>query len=155
MPMIKFGDEEGATCGRNGCRGVIAQRAIENCSCHISPPCGACTTPREWCPGCDWSAEEEDRSFYFNELRCVAVSKEDAKLGMFGGVPLKKWNLRALDTTKIDYHSKSHSNSSMIREGVYPEGTRQADVEDKVRGTFGGRFEQWGGGKFRYIAYTD
>jgi len=30
-----------------------------------------------------------------------------------------------------------------------------ATVESVVKGTFGGRFEQFGGGKFKYIAYTD
>lgn len=28
-------------------------------------------------------------------------------------------------------------------------------VAKKVVGTFGGRFERFGGGKFKYIAYTD
>lgn len=153
--MADFGDEDGAVCGRNGCGGIIQERPIENCSCHISPPCGACTTPREWCPVCDWSAEEEERSFYFNGYRCTAVSPEDARLGMYGDTPLKKWEPRALDPTKIDYHVRSHTHSSQICEGVYPKGTPVADVLARVKGTFGGRFESFGDGKFRYIAFTD
>lgn len=153
--MNDFGTEGGATCGRNGCQGIIAEHPVDNCSCHISPPCSACTTPREYCPECDWSAEEEDRSFYFNGLRCTAVSKDDAKLGMYGGVPLKKWEPRPLDPTKIDYHVKSHTHSSQICEGVYPESATRADVLKRVEGTFGGRFEYFGAGKFKYIAYTD
>jgi hypothetical protein len=43
----------------------------------------------------------------------------------------------------------------MIREGVYPDGTSQEQVRELVKGTFGGRFESFGGGKFRFIAYTD
>lgn len=62
---------------------------------------------------------------------------------------------RKLDSTKIDFHSKSHSSCSMIKEGVYPKGTTQEEVEEKVRGTFGGRFERFGCCEFRYIAYTD
>lgn len=62
---------------------------------------------------------------------------------------------RELDSTKISWKSKSHTNSSMIKEGIYPEGASQADVEKEVKGTFGGRFESFGNGKFKYIAYTD
>lgn len=62
---------------------------------------------------------------------------------------------RPLDPTKIDYRIRSHSSSSQICEGVYPEGTTKAEVEARVRGTFGGRFESFGNGRFKYIAYTD
>lgn len=47
----------------------------------------------------------------------------------------------------------------MIKEGVYPEsGDRAADmarVRKEVDGTFGGRFDYFGHGKFKFIAYTD
>ena len=48
-----------------------------------------------------------------------------------------------------------HTGFSQICEGVYPKGTTMAEVEKKVRGSFGGRFEHFGNGKFKYIAYTD
>ncbi len=150
-----FGREEGATCWRNGCQGVIKERAVENCSCHISPPCGACTTPREYCPDCDWSAEEEDRAYYLNEMRAVAVSKDDARLGIYGSTPFQKWGQRPLDPRKIDYRITSHSNSSQLCTGVYPEGITRTEVEARVKGTCGGRFNHFGGGKFEYVAYTD
>lgn len=51
---------EGEICNRDGCDGVIKEKKPENCSCHISPPCGACTTPREYCDKCDWRAIDED-----------------------------------------------------------------------------------------------
>lgn len=66
----------------------------------------------------------------------------------FDGEALVKCGVRKLDHTKIDWHSKPHSGSSMVKEGVYPDGTTKAQVEEKVRGTFGG-------GRFRYVAYTD
>lgn len=62
---------------------------------------------------------------------------------------------RQLDPTKIDFHSLPHSSSSMIKRGVYPPGTTREQVEEKVRGTFGGRFDSFGDGKFQYTAYTD
>jgi hypothetical protein len=43
----------------------------------------------------------------------------------------------------------------MIKEGVYPPTATMADVEKEVRGTFGGRFDYFNDGKFKYIAYTD
>ncbi|WP_257828082.1 hypothetical protein [Burkholderia glumae] len=67
----------------------------------------------------------------------------------------EEWKPRPLDPTKIDWHSLPHSSASMIKEGVYPEGTTRAQVEEKVVGTFGGYFERFGDGKFKYIAYTD
>lgn len=73
----------------------------------------------------------------------------------FDGNELVPNGTRTLDPTKIDFHSLPHSGSSMMKKGVYPEGTTRAEVEAKVRGTFGGRFESFGSGKFVYIAYTD
>ncbi|AWG45804.1 MULTISPECIES: hypothetical protein [unclassified Massilia] len=63
----------------------------------------------------------------------------------------------ALDRTKIDWCSKSHSNASMIKEGVFPPGTSSADVRKLVDGSFGGRFEYFDEKRceFKFIAYTD
>lgn len=140
---MEYGALEGETCNRRGCKGVIKERAIENCSCHISPPCSACTAPRAYCPVCDW---DEADDVVINDH----VVNVDKATGNY-----RFWTERLLDSTKIDWRNKSHSNASMIKEGVYPDGTTRAEVEELVRGTFGGRFEQFGGGKFKYIAYTD
>ena len=55
----ELGIEEGDTCRRNGCPGILDVRTPENCSCHINPPCSACTTDRTFCPECGWAAGEE------------------------------------------------------------------------------------------------
>jgi len=73
----------------------------------------------------------------------------------FVGGKLVPPGTRELDNTKIDFHSLPHSGSSMIKRGVYPEGTTQKQVEEEVRGTFGGRFNYFRDGKFEYVAYTD
>jgi hypothetical protein len=62
---------------------------------------------------------------------------------------------KPLDSTKIDYRIKMHTAATQICEGVYPDGTTREEVERVVKGTFGGRFESFGGGRFKYIAYTD
>lgn len=140
--MSEFGHEEGEVCWRNGCQGAIAVAPVENCSCHISPPCGPCMEAREFCTVCDWRAKD-DTDFVF-------VPTEFAGLSI-----METMKPRPLDPRKIDYRIKGHSNASQICEGVYPEGTERAEVEKRVRGTFGGRFEHFGNGKFKYIAYTD
>lgn len=152
---INFGVVEGEACGRNGCAGTIDAHPVENCSCHINPPCRACVTNRKYCSACGWSAEEEDRSFYLNGFRCVSVNEADASLGPFSPKPLISWERRPLDPTKIDYHVDHHTYSSQVCEGVYPDGTSREEVIARVKGTFGGRFEHFGGGRFKYIAYTE
>lgn len=56
---------------------------------------------------------------------------------------------------KISYKTKAHTPSTMICEGIYPTGTTRDEVEEVVQGPFGGRFEYFGNGKFKYIAYID
>jgi hypothetical protein len=131
--------EEGDACKE--CReGFLVFLKVENCSCHISPPCGPCTNQRLECNSCDWRDETEEQ---FHDIECAP------------GLAIREFRPRPLDPAKIDYRNKMHSSSSMIKEGVYPEGTTIKEVESVVRGTFGGRFESFADGKFRYIAYTD
>lgn len=142
---MKFGYEIGEVCRRNNCAGVIEEIDPDEgcCSCHIHPPCSYCTTPKEGCPECGWKSKDDT---VINDYR-VNISKET---GVY-----KCFELRKLDSTKIDYYVKSHTNSSQICEGVFPDGTSKEDVLKMVKGTFGGRFEHFGEGKFKYIAYTD
>ena len=116
-----------------------------SCSCHISAPCSNCVNKELECEKCGWRPENEP------EYRDIPVTPD------FNGffLPQREYKPRPLDNTKIDYRIKMHTGASQICEGVYPEGTTREDVEKKVRGSFGGRFEHFGDGKFKYIAYTD
>lgn len=149
---IAFGECEGETCWRDGCQGVIAEHAPENCSCHIAPPCGECTSNRAYCPVCDWRGADEVEKF--NDFVCK-INPND-RHGAW-----EWWKPRPLDPRKIDWHSKAHTHSSMIKAGVYPadqypdDAAARAAVEPLVRGTFGGRFKSFGDGRFEYVAYTD
>lgn len=61
-----------------------------------------------------------------------------------------------LDPSKIDFRITGNEYSTMIKEGVYPEGTTQGQVLAVIgEGTFGGRFDLFKDGKFKYVAYTD
>jgi hypothetical protein len=142
MDNDTIGYVEGDICGRNGCAGVIAEHRPDNCYCHIDPPCGACTAPRGYCPVCDW--QEKNDPLVVMEISTIYLLQ--------GFVERRK---RVLDPTKIDYRIEPHSNSSQLCIGVYPPGTTAAEVEARVKGTFGGGFKKFGDGKFEYVAYTD
>jgi hypothetical protein len=34
--------EEGDKCPQPGCNGIMGYEPVENCSCHINPPCSRC-----------------------------------------------------------------------------------------------------------------
>lgn len=144
-----IGNWEDEPCNRNGCAGVIKLEPVENCSCHISPPCSACVDQAAFCPVCEWNSAEE---VVINNY----VVQVDKDTGAY-----KSWALRPLDETKIDWRWASHTNSSMIKEGVYPAGIKYEDLLKAINGTFGGRFEYHAKpengrpGRFKFIAYTD
>ena len=142
MEILGFLD--GEICNRDGCDGIIEQSEIDSCSCHINPPCPACTEPRGYCPKCDWDEKEEP----------VVIPKTTEADKKFLAELIANRD-KPLDNTKINWKSYSHTHFSMIKEGVYPEGTTKAEVLNKVNGTFGGRFEHFGNGRFKFIAYTD
>ncbi|MET3051905.1 hypothetical protein ABXV19_08770 [Pseudomonas alkylphenolica] len=137
--MSELGYCEGDTCGRDGCEGVIESHKVVNCSCHISPPCGACTAPRGYCEVCGWEESEDP-----------PPPPETYK-----GKPWQPPEPQPLDPSKVDWRFVPHTHFSMIKEGVYPPHMSREEVEQEIRGTFGGRFEQFGNGRFKYIAYTD
>lgn len=63
MPRMKpfrqvRGEEEGDRCGRNGCKGTLELPEVENCSCHIAPPCGPCVDTKLTCTECGREVEE-------------------------------------------------------------------------------------------------
>ena len=131
--------EDGDTCPEKDCTGTMYFPAPEGCSCHINPPCHSCTSVLLTCRECGYEDEPEP-------CKDVPVAT---------GLSIRGYKPKPLDSTKIDYRVKMHSGSSQICEGVYPEGTTQAQVREVVDGTFGGKFSSFGGGKFKFIAYTD
>jgi len=49
--------EEGDKCPC-GCGGRLGFGAVEDCSCHISPPCQACVSNPLRCDECGWTEED-------------------------------------------------------------------------------------------------
>lgn len=48
--------EEGDRCPQHGCGGKMGYEPVENCSCHISPPCWNCEHNPLVCLKCGWEA---------------------------------------------------------------------------------------------------
>lgn len=143
------GFAEGDLCARDGCSGRIAMRPSENCSCHISPPCGSCTAPRGFCSECDWEEVNDPEP----------APTPQAEKDVWASWAREQDRLRRLplDNTRVSWRSFSHSSCSMVKEGVFPFGTSREAVRKEVDGTFGGRFESFDEkrGTFKFIAYTD
>lgn len=146
---IESGFDEGSICNREGCTGTICMRRSENCSCHISPPCSSCTAPRCYCDTCDWDERDEPEP----EIKPQTQAEKD----MWAAWAKEQDRLRnlPLDNTKVSWRDKPHTHFTMIKEGVYPLDMSIDQVRKEVNGTFGGRFEHFGNGRFRFIAYTD
>lgn len=56
-PVVLAGYSEGDACNRDGCIGVLHYGPVDNCLCHISPPCSECVTNPLSCPECSWQSE--------------------------------------------------------------------------------------------------
>ena len=48
---------EGDLCPTYGCGGVLEYERVEDCYCHISPPCSSCVDAPLRCPKCGWEKE--------------------------------------------------------------------------------------------------
>lgn len=140
--MTEIGLLKGYKCNRNGCEGIIDEHDKDgSCSCHINPPCSYCTYDNNYCPTCDWQGEEEQKKIDTSRT----IYKND----------FKRRELVDLDRNKLDWINCSHTHFTMIKEGFYPIGMSQEEVRKEVNGTFGGRFEYFANGKFKFISYTD
>lgn len=68
---VEVGMFKGERCRRHGCKGYIEQRKKGPCSCHLHPPCASCVENREYCPVCDWDAEEEATADYYKTIHGI------------------------------------------------------------------------------------
>ena len=51
-------DEEGI-CPDPQCSGILRLPAVEDCACHINPPCSACVDNVLTCDKCGWEDRDE------------------------------------------------------------------------------------------------
>lgn len=50
--------EEGDKCPTYKCIGELVFKEVENCSCHINPPCSACVDNPLVCLDCNFEEEK-------------------------------------------------------------------------------------------------
>lgn len=48
---------EGEICGKDDCKGILELGPVENCSCHLNPPCPGHTNQGLICPVCSWECD--------------------------------------------------------------------------------------------------
>lgn len=53
------GTEEGDPCQREGCGGTMEFKRVEQCYCHINPPCSACENAPLICTECGFQIDPE------------------------------------------------------------------------------------------------
>ncbi len=152
------GCQAGDVCNRNGCVGTIEAHDREGgCSCHISPPCGYCTTPSEYCDKCGWDAKEESMLYDTPTKEQEEIWDKERKERQVRDDDF--WSMyRSMEVaTELNYISKSHTNSSMIKQGYFPPSMSFSELFEEIKGTFGGRYKYLDReiGRFEFIAYTD
>lgn len=71
MRYIRYTDKnavgvgEGDVCNRHTvgdphmCTGTLEYELPENCSCHLSAPCGSCVSVDLHCPKCNWCPDAD------------------------------------------------------------------------------------------------
>ena len=122
--------------------GESTVKEIENCSCHISPPCSACVDALLFCRKCGW----EDEPIKY-EPSTVSVE------------PYKHvQSTRDLGNGKriLNYQMDSNSGSTMVYTGYYEGDVTWADIIGCFGdGTFGHRLGVLHNGYFKYTKITD
>jgi hypothetical protein len=158
--MENIGLTKGEICNRNGCGGIIDEHPKEgSCSCHINPPCGYCTTDTSYCPVCEWCPDDDvvpvDPEVQKRQQEAYAADNErwqKQRESFYNKLAGKE------PITELEIIHQGHTHFSQKLIGVFPPNSiTGSEIEEKVKGTFGGRFEYFNKehGKFSYIAYTD
>jgi len=144
--------EEGCNCPECG-KGKMELPPVEGCSCHINPPCSACTNNRLTCNSCGWEELEpeytpavpskEQKSYYEKWNREYEEAKKRGHTFPHGG---RIFN--------VDYDSSS--GSTMEFTGQYEGPVTAEDIFNKIGdGTFGHRGPIMANGRFSYTKITD
>jgi len=153
---MNIGNETGELCNRDGCKGIIEEHEKEgSCSCHINPPCSYCVDDAHYCPECDWQGIDDQKShgnvffekaaFYEKILNDYSEARTNFYKKYHSGDPVEK----------LEYRIESHTHFSQKVIGMFPKDMPRSEITDKIKGTFGGRYEKLGETRFEYIAYTD
>ena len=136
--------EEGSKCLEDGCDGAMEYPPVENCSCHINPPCGACTGQRLTCTDCGAQEERYDPPAVVYEAPLAPIMRYKQETDLGDGKRL------------FDCRYDGSSGSTMVWTGRYEGNVTSADIMKAFGdGTFGHRGPSIYGGHFKYTLITD
>jgi hypothetical protein len=138
---------DGDACPEAGCAGALHPHRIGDCSCHINPPCSACTDAVLTCDVCGWEQPEEPRS---------PPAPVSAAATAWWKQP-RTWSKDLGDGKRlIDVDYDSRSGSTMVYSGRYEGPVTPADIIAALGdGTFGHRGPTLLNGRFTYTKITD
>ena len=127
------------------CDGVLVFPPVENCSCHINPPCSECTSIRLTCLACGWMEEVVSVETYraLGPVCEVVTTHPSHEFG--NGARIFDWDYDSRSGSSMTYHGK-------LKGDVSP--------DDIIRffgeGTFGHRGPSFfKDGTFAYVKITD
>lgn len=149
------GWNDGEVCGEDGCNGLLHQpEKVENCSCHINPPCSACVSNWPVCDECGRVAEAQPST------HTAPLTPEQEALLWKPMLDEYRASMarRKIDEGKFvtDLHCNGSSGSTMVWTGGYEGPVTPEDIKNHFGdGTFGHRGPSMGGGRFRYTLITD
>ena len=69
--------EEGSPCPHTGCNGKMKPSEVIGCSCHINPPCSACTDASYECEECGWESNPYEEPEYVAPPKLKSTDRSD------------------------------------------------------------------------------
>ena len=183
MEVVMSTIEEGFTCPVCD-DGLLEYPPPENCCCHISPPCSACTGRVLTCGACGEEfpdkepeptkpssalAHQYDYSYRFRQLPEALLNTAETdflyevdRYNYFFGIDGFQDNFGNLffvtrkNPNKVNWKSAPHSSCTMLKVGWAPPWISREEIRKEVNGTFGGRFLSLSSKNyFEFLAYTD
>ena len=132
---------EGCPCPKD-CGGMLYYPLVENCSCHINPPCAACISVKLTCNECGEEFRKAEKSFYIYPWALPQREKPSHDLGSGKRI--------------FDYSYDGRSGSTMVYQGRYEGDVSPQDIIKLFGdGTFGHRGPSMYNGRFTYTKITD
>lgn len=127
-------------------KGFLIYPKVENCSCHINPPCSSCVDNKLTCDNCGWEEPE--------------IKNEETYQHVGGGIIASFFTRPSHDFGNgkriFDYDYDSSSGSTMVFKGRYKGDVTEKDILDYFGdGTFGHLGPYLNNGIFTYTKITD
>lgn len=142
--------EEGDACPE--CEGTLQYPPVRDCSCHINPPCHACTSIRLTCEDCGWEEPEPE------PLPPPTQAERDrwAKYMADWEAARKRGHILPGGGRIFDISYDGSSGSTMEFRGRYEGNVTAKEIFDHLGdGTFGHRGPALMNGRFTYTKITD